>query len=71
MCSSANRGSKGLSQHIIKWSVSWKIFYFLGDTMGIRKGAVDSVRGGWCKFRDLVPLLASRDLPLGARGRYS
>ena len=67
MSSSANRGSKGLSQHIIKWSVSWKIFYFLG----IRKGAVDSVRGGWCKFRDLVSLLASRDLPLGARGRYS
>ena len=24
--------------------------------------------GGWCKFRDFVPLLASRYLPLGVNG---
>ena len=36
-------------------------------------GAFDSVitriKNGWCKFRDLVLLLASRGLPLGAKGR--
>ena len=39
----------------------------LGDTIGARWGAFVSVitrtRSRWCKFRDLVPLLASRGLP--------
>ena len=43
-------------------------FCYLGDTIVARECGFDSVitriRGGWCKFRDLVPLLASRGLPL-------
>ena len=50
-----------------------KEFCYLGDTIGARGGAFDSertrIRCGWFKFRDLVPLLASRGLSLGARGR--
>ena len=30
---------------------------------------IAKIRSGWCKLRDLVPLLASRGLPLGAEGR--
>ena len=48
-------------------------FCYLGDTAGSREGANDSVvtriRSGWSKFRDLVPLLASKGLALGAKGR--
>ena len=45
--------------------------YYFGDPIGSRRGAVDSVitkiRSGWSKFRDVVPLLASGNLPLGAK----
>ena len=48
-------------------------FCYLGSTIGATVGAVDSVitriKSGWCKFRDFVPLLASMDLPLGAKSR--
>ena len=41
----------------------------------IRGNAFDSVitkiRSGWRKFRDFVPFLASRGLPLGAKGRLN
>ena len=30
---------------------------------------IRKIRSGWCKFRDSVPLLPSRDLPLVAKGR--
>ena len=44
----------------------------LGDTIRARGGLFGSatrIRSGWCKFRDLLPFLASRDLPLEAKGR--
>ena len=48
-------------------------FCYFGNTIGAGEGAFDSditvIRGGWCKFRDLVSLLASRGLPLGGKGR--
>ena len=48
-------------------------FCYLGDTIGAREGTVDCVitriRNGWSNFRDLVPLIPSRCLPLGAKGR--
>ena len=48
-------------------------FCYLGDTIGSRGGAVDSItariRSGWNKFRDLVPLLASKGLSLAVKGR--
>ena len=46
-------------------------FCYLGDTVGAGGGAVDSVigwiRNGQSNFRDLVPFLSSRGLPLGAK----
>ena len=30
---------------------------------------ITKIRSGWSKFRDLIPLLANRALPLGAKGR--
>ena len=54
---------------LVKLSKSFVIFV----TIGAREGAFDNVitriRSGWCKFKDLVPLLASRGLPLEAKGR--
>ena len=56
------------------WSLEivWK-FCYLVDSIGDRGGAFDSpiprIRSGWCKVRDLVSLLASRGLSLGAKGR--
>ena len=48
-------------------------FCYLGYTIGAREVAVDGVitrtRSGYCKFRDSLPLVASRGLPLGAKGR--
>ena len=48
-------------------------FCYLGDTLGARGGAFDSaitrIKTGWHKFRDLMLLLASRGLPLGAKDR--
>ena len=45
-----------------------------GLAIGVRDGAIDSViarfRSGWQKFRDLVPMLASRDLLLGVKDRF-
>ena len=45
----------------------------LGDTIEAKSGAGDSVitriKNGWSKFIDLLPLLTSRDLPLGAKSR--
>ena len=47
-------------------------FCCLGDTIGAIGGAGDSVmtriRTGWSKFRDLMPMLASKGLPLKAKG---
>ena len=37
--------------------------FYLGDTIVAREGALGT---GWCKFRDLAPLMASRGLPFGA-----
>lgn len=46
---------------------------YLGNTIGARAGAVNSVttriRGRCCKFGDFVPMLASKGLPLGVKGR--
>ena len=46
---------------------------YLGNKNGARAGAFDSgvtsIRSGWCKFRDLVPLLASRGLPSTPKSR--
>ena len=48
-------------------------FYCLGDTIETRGGAFNSVitrfRSGWCKFRDLEPLLASKVFPFGTKGK--
>ena len=48
-------------------------FCCLGDIIGARGGAFDSVitsiSSGWFKFKDLVSMLASRGLSLGAKGR--
>lgn len=67
----ANRHGKRFSRQNINWPVE-KLCY-LGDTIGARRGAFDSaitkIRSGWCKFIGLVPLSASRCLPLGAKGR--
>ena len=45
-------------------------FCYLADTIGARWDASDSgitrTNSGWCKFRDLVSLLASRGLSLRA-----
>lgn len=42
-------------------------FYYVGDSVVALDDAVDSVitsfRSGWWKFKDLVSLLASKDLP--------
>ena len=50
-----------------------KTFFYLGETIGAKGGVVDGVvtniRSRRSKFRDLVPLLASRILPLGAKGK--
>ena len=50
----------------------WK-FHYLRDTMRVRVGAVDRVmrnfKSGSIMRRDLVPLLTSGGLPLGAKGR--
>ena len=47
--------------------------YNHGGKIGARKGATDSIktriRGGWNKFRDLLPLIASRGLLFEAKGR--
>ena len=46
-----------------------------GDITGAREGEVDGVtkriRKGWSRFRDLVPLLTSKSLPLRRKGRLS
>ena len=46
---------------------------YLGDTIGTTGGEITSgikrIRNGWCKLWDLVPLLASRDLPFGAKDK--
>ena len=55
----------------------WKLcksFFYLGDTVVVKGVALNSaitrIRSGLCKFRDLVSLLDSRDLPLGAWADY-
>ena len=32
---------------------------------------ITKITSGWSKFRDLVPLLANRGFPLGAKGRLN
>ena len=48
-------------------------FCYLGDTIGAQGGAgagvIARVRCGWSKFRELLPLLTSRSLPLLTKGR--
>ena len=48
-----------------------KSFCYLGDTLDGDGGAVlaDRIRNVWMKFRDLLPFLTSRDLPLEMKGR--
>ena len=50
-------------------------FCYLGDTIkvggGAHGGVKTRVRGRWSKFRHLLPLLASRSLPLGAKCRLN
>ena len=43
-----------------------------GDTIeaqGASAGVIARVRSGWSKFRELLPLLTSRALPLSTKGR--
>ena len=48
-------------------------FCYLGDTIEARGGAspgvIARVRSAWSKFRDFLPLLTSRALPLSTKGR--
>ena len=46
-------------------------FCYLGDKIGTRGGdsVTANIRSEWSKFRDLVPLLASRGVHLGVRSR--
>ena len=48
-------------------------FCYPADTIGARGDTADSaitrIRCGWSKFRDLMPLLASRGLPFQAKCR--
>ncbi|KAK3882948.1 hypothetical protein Pcinc_012702 [Petrolisthes cinctipes] len=48
-------------------------FCYLGDTIGAQggtgAGVMARVRRGWSKFRELLPLLTSRALPLLTKGR--
>ena len=50
-------------------------FCYLVDATGTRGGADDSVttriRIGWSKFRDFVPVIASRGLPLRRKGKLT
>ena len=49
MCKSANRHSRGLSEHVIKWPVPWnygKVVENPGDTIGTRGEAFDSLLQG-------------------------
>ena len=50
-----------------------EIYCYLGDTIGVKYGAADSVitrtRSGWTKFRDLMSSLTSRDSPWVAKDR--
>ena len=43
-------------------------FCYLGDTIeaqgGARAGVIARVKSGWSKFRELLPFLTSRALPL-------
>lgn len=63
ICNSASKNKKGIELN----------GQSLGDTERVRRGAVDrvmtNIRSGWIMYRDLVPLLTSRGLPLGANGR--
>ena len=49
------------------------MFCYLGNLIGARRGQLTvfltSIRSGGSKFRDLVPLLATRGLLLAAKGR--
>ena len=47
-------------------------FCYLGDTIEARGASacvIARVRSGWSKFRELLPLLTSRALPLSTKGR--
>ena len=48
-------------------------FCYLEDTIeaqgGASAGVIARVRSGWSKFRELLPLLTSRALPLLTKGR--
>ena len=73
MCQSASTGDWGVSINRIRWAVPWNSgSCYFGHKIEARIGVVDSVitsvRSGWIKFSDLVPLLAS-GLPLGSKGR--
>ena len=71
-CKSASRHIIWLTRHRIKYPISWnyeKIYF--GNTIGAKGGVFDSVitriRSRWWKFRDSIPLLASRSLLLEAK----
>ena len=48
-------------------------FCYLGDMIeaqgGASAGVIARVRSGWSKFRELLPLLTSKALPLLTKGR--
>ena len=50
-----------------------KSFCYLGDSLdgdgGADLAATPRIRNGWMKFRELLPFLTSRALPLGTKGR--
>ena len=68
MCKSANRHKRPISRRGSKWLEIVEKFY-LCDTIEARRDVFDSVitriRSGWCMLRDLVSLVATRNLPLG------
>ena len=75
MCKSTHRCSGRLPKHIIKWLVSWncgKVLLCLWHNRS-QKGCiwqwVTRISSGWCRFRDVMGLLASTGLALEAKGR--
>ena len=68
MCKSANRNCLEIKLNSQSFEIVKK-FCQLDDTTGARYVVAGSIitmiRRGWSKLKDLVPLLASRGLPLG------
>ena len=65
------RHRRGLSRHVIKWLVScnFRNVGYLSETISAKGGAADNFITKVSKFRDLVPLLITTVLLLGAKDR--